>query len=230
MIQLLLLGVALCASIYGALNGSLPSLLIATIMTLLGSVSLYGNPSRQQKARQAIAGNFAANSWLIVCVVAVFLASLATRRALDDAFDFTSGYFWLAGMVLVILAAYVHDYYQRRWLFALSTTQSAIAKSALFDRLDWSLVALITAVALYLRLHNLTDFLPTMHGDEGEMGMLALLALHGPASGVSPLPLPLFSTAFLDHPTLFHYLQAGAIWLFGESLVSGKFLRIVNKF
>lgn len=53
--------------------------------------------------------------------------------------------------------------------------------------------------------------LPPMHGDEGEMGTLALLALHGPNSGISPHPLPLFSTAFLEHPTLFYYVQAGAL-------------------
>lgn len=218
MIHLLFFGIALCASVYGALNGSLISLLVATVMTLLGSVSLYTNPRRQAQAQQAIAGSFAGNSWLLVCIVAAFLASLATRRALDNAFDFTSGYFWLAGMVLAVLAAYGHDYYERRRISAVAAAPQAATQGARFDRLDWLLIGLITAVALYLRLHNLTDFLPTMHGDEGEMGMLALLALHGPASGFSPMPLPLFSTAFLDHPTLFHYLQAGALWLFGESL------------
>lgn len=226
MIQFLLFGIALCASAYGALNGSLISLLIATLMTLLGAVSLYSNPSRQAKAQQAIADNFAVNSWLIVSVVAVFLASLATRRALDDAFDFTSGYFWLAGMALVTLAAYGHDFYERRRLATAAPSQ-ATDKSAHFDWLDWLLIALITAMALGLRLYKLTDFLPTMHGDEGEMGMLALLALHGPASGVSPMPLPLFSTAFLDHPTLFHYLQAGALWLFGESLYGLRALSVI---
>jgi len=109
MLQLLLFGIALCASIYGAINGSLLSLLIAAIMMLLGAATLSGNPSRQRQAQQAIAGGLAANSWLIGSIVVVFLASLSTRRALDNAFDFTSGYFWLAGIGLVVLTAYGHD-------------------------------------------------------------------------------------------------------------------------
>lgn len=84
--------------------------------------------------------------------------------------------------------------------------------------LEWLIVLGITAMALWLRLYRLNDFLPSMHGDEGEMGELARLALRGPASGIRPQPLPLFGIGFLDHPTLFHYLQAPALVLFGDSL------------
>ena len=87
-------------------------------------------------------------------------------------------------------------------LEAKATKPTQVA--APFDPLDWLIAMAITGVALALRLYQLNDFLPTMHGDEGEMGMLALLARHGPASGIDARVLPLFSTSFLDHPTLFH--------------------------
>ncbi len=66
-----------------------------------------------------------------------------------------------------------------------------------------------------------------MHGDEGEMGLLALLARYGPASSLSPQPLPPFSTAFLDHPTLFHYLQVLPLLLFGDTITALRTLSAV---
>ncbi len=57
--------------------------------------------------------------------------------------------------------------------------------------------------------------------------MLALLARYGPASGISPQPLPLFTTSFLDHPTLFHYVQAGAMLLFGETEIGLRMLSVI---
>ncbi len=94
--------------------------------------------------------------------------------------------------------------------------------------LDWLLIGIITAVALWLRLHRLNDFLPTMHGDEGEMGELARLALQGPAGGLRPLPLPVFGIGFLDHPTLFHHIQAGALFFFGDSLTGLRTLSAIT--
>ncbi len=85
----------------------------------------------------------------------------------------------------------------------------------------------MTLLALALRLYQLGAFLPPMHGDEGEMGLLALLARYGPASGLSPQPLPPFSTAFLDHPTLFHYLQVLPLLLFGDTITALRTLSAV---
>ena len=90
-----------------------------------------------------------------------------------------------------------------------------------------AVVVALTLLALALRLYQLGAFLPPMHGDEGEMGLLAFLARYGPASGLSPQPLPPFSTAFLDHPTLFHYLQVLPLLLFGDTITALRTLSAV---
>ena len=85
----------------------------------------------------------------------------------------------------------------------------------------------LTLVALGLRLYWLDKGLPYMHGDEGEMGQLARLALFGPGPGRGELPLPFFRTGFLDHPTLFHYIQGWFLLWFGNTEYSLKLLSAV---
>jgi len=208
MIQLLLFGIALSAGIYGALTGSLPALLGATVTTLLAATNLFGRgPTMVTRQEVVITGQ--RHGWLFLATLATLCAGLAAWYSYQNEFSITSGYLWVAGMVCLIASSYLYDQ-------GLPKQEGNPATEGLFTQVDWLLVSMLTALALFLRLYRLNDFLPTMHGDEGEMGLLALLALHGNGNGT--LPLPLFRTAFLDHPTLFHYLQAGSLWLFGESL------------
>jgi hypothetical protein len=129
-------------------------------------------------------------------------------------------YFWLAGLVLVIDAGLLHDRLGSN-LLSENNTQPKWA------RLDWLLAASLTVLALCLRLYQIGEYLPPVHGDEGEMGTLALLARHGRASGIATRPLSLFTTGFLDHPTLFHYLQAVAMVLFGETITALRILSAI---
>ena len=92
---------------------------------------------------------------------------------------------------------------------------------------DWLAVLVLTPVALGLRIYRLDKGLPYMHGDEGEMGQLARLAVYGPAPGRGDLPLPFFRTGFLDHPTLFHYIQGWFLLWFGNTEYSLKLLSAV---
>ena len=217
MIQILLFGIALCAGTYGAL-----------IATLLAASNLFGRLPHLTFTPQEAVITGKRYGWLLLAALATGTAGLATWQSHQNEFSFTSGYFWVAGMILIMVSSYVYDHeLSQRYGLQKGIAEEAVAAKLRFTQVDWFLVGAITAVALVLRLYRLDDFLPTMHGDEGEMGMLALLALHGPASGVSPTPLPLFRTAFLDHPTLFHYLQAGALWLFGESLTGLRTLSAI---
>ncbi len=59
---------------------------------------------------------------------------------------------------------------------------------------------------------------PTMHGDEGEMGILALGILNGTQT-LSP-----FSTAFLSHPTMFYFWQGLSMAFFGRDEVGLRML------
>lgn len=219
MIQLLFFCFAVCAGLYGVLSGNLLSLVGATLATLLAASNLFGHLPVPKLTQQELLGKGQQHGWLMLAGLAILCAGLATWQAHQAPFSLASGYLWLAAMIVMVIGSYVHDQaLDQQAQSAQAKSESSRPSTLGFDGLDWLLVGTITLMALALRLYRLTDFLPTMHGDEGEMGLLALLALHGPASGLSPNRLPLFQTAFLDHPTLFHYLQAGALWLFGESL------------
>lgn len=228
MVQLILFGIALCVGTYGALSGNLLSLVIGTITTLFLATRLLEQPERQSKIQQILTKRFTHSYWVLLNALALVFAAVAAYLSMQDRFNFKSGYLWLIGLLFVIGAGYLPDYFLKRQLATSHVGDRPITKPGIqFDRFDWLMIGGLMAVALGMRLYRLSNFLPTMHGDEGEMGMLALLALHGPASAISPLPLPLFATAFLDHPTLFHYVQAVTLWLFSESLQGLRILSVI---
>lgn len=151
---------------------------------------------------------------------AVGCAAVSAWISYQDQFAMASLYVWLLALVLLIAAGLVHDR-------ARPAAASQGTHRLRWTRLDWGLALSLTALALVLRLYQLGTFLPPMHGDEGEMGLLALLARYGPASGIAPQPLPPFSTAFLDHPTLFHYLQVLPLLLLGDNITALRTLSAV---
>ncbi|MER2536077.1 MAG: phospholipid carrier-dependent glycosyltransferase [Rhizobiaceae bacterium] len=117
---------------------------------------------------------------------------------------------WLLSLAVLVAAGFLHDRRSR-----LNDNGSRpIRPTRRWTRADWIGVAGLTLVAFGLRLYRLDNALPPFHGDEGEMGTLALLALHGPSSGPALLP---FGAAFYGQPTLFHFLQAVGMQIFGES-------------
>ena len=158
--------------------------------------------------------------WRWLLFGAALGAVLAAWVSQQDQFSMAGFYVWLLALALLIAAGLLHD----------RTRPPAAPEDAHRQRWTWldgGLVASVTVLALALRLYQLGAFLPPMHGDEGEMGLLALLARYGPASGLSPQPLPPFSTAFLDHPTLFHYLQVLPLLLFGDTITALRILSAV---
>ena len=182
--------------------------------------------------------------WLIYA--AVLCALLSAWISQQDQFNFSSFYVWLLALVLLLAAGLIHDRARPRASVSVSdeahpgtspgdpaapaASPAAVPgdeRAPRWTRVDWLLVVALTLLALALRLYQLGAFLPPMHGDEGEMGLLALLARYGPASGLSPQPLPPFSTAFLDHPTLFHYLQVLPLLLFGDTITALRTLSAV---
>lgn len=170
--------------------------------------------------------------WALGLLAALGLSVTAGMLNLRDPFRRDLIWIWLAGLLLTVGTALWHDYQARsHYVSALSgatITDGPSGRESGWGVGDWVLMLFFVAVAVGLRMWRLDNNLPGVHGDEGEMGMLALLALHGPASGISPNPLPYFTTAFLDHPTLFHYLQAGAMALFGETMNGLRMLSILT--
>jgi len=121
---------------------------------------------------------------------------------------------WLFAIVLVIAAAMRHDGFAIRqsWF-----TREKLRKSCL----EIGSVAALTLLGFGLRLYRLSDLLPPFHGDEGEMGVWARTVLEGPHW------VPYFGTGWMDHPLLFHYLQAGSLALFGDDGAGLRMLSVV---
>jgi len=215
--QIALLAFAILSAAYGALAGSFGCLALGAFCILLAFSSLVKSATPQDVTPIRHFGT----PWGLLLISALAGSVVAAWLAKADEFSRASGYLWLGALLLTLVAGLLHDRQRKTVLKAASAEASeglfAQRAQPAWDRWDWVAILGLTIVALGLRLYRLDGFLPTMHGDEGEMGVLALLALHGPASGLSPNPLPFFGTGFLDHPTLFHYIQAGAMQLFGET-------------
>ena len=229
MIRFLLFCLALGLGFYGALTGSAVSLLLAVLVMFVVSVRFTWWTAKNVTAPDnSWQRKVERHGWWLIAFSGVGAAAIAAYQSRLDPFDRGSSYFWGVGLVLVLVAGYLHDHKAGQ---QSSTTGVAQAKPPLvvnlhFGRVDWLLMIALAGVALWLRLHQLNDVLPTMHGDEGEMGDLARWALHGPSS-THALPLPLFTTGFLNHPTLFHYLQALALFCFGDTLTGLRTLSAI---
>ena len=158
-------------------------------------------------------GGWERAGWPAVGLVALLTSGAAVRIGHADP-SRGGALLWLGSMVAATIAGVLQDRATWSW--------RSMVRAVGWRPLDSLAVVALTAAAFALRVHRLGPSLPFMHGDEGEMGVLARLALHGPAPGA--VPLPVFGTGFLDHPTLFHYLQAGALATFGDSITSLELL------
>lgn len=220
--QLILLLLALVAALFGALSGNTGGLVLAAFCIFLSASGLVQRTTAEQESQLARGiERLAGEPWFLLMVAALLFAGSAALLAGQDPFNRSNGFLWLLSLLLILAAGWLHDR-------SIAVEGRPILYAHLtWDRLDWLAVGVLSVVALVLRLYRLGDFLPAMSGDEGEMGLLALHALRGTGGFDSPQPLPFFSTAFLDHPTLFHYVQAGALWLFGETLSGLRLLSVI---
>lgn len=109
---------------------------------------------------------------------------------------------WLASIAL-FLAAVVEGNWKRPWAGERSFSKRAL--------LEVGAVTLIVLVALGLRVWMLGEFPSGIHGDEGETGLEALRILDGQT--LSP-----FVTGWMGHPTLYFFLLAGWMKVFGTGL------------
>ncbi|MEZ4680030.1 MAG: glycosyltransferase family 39 protein [Caldilineaceae bacterium] len=157
--------------------------------------------------------------WLLM--FALFSAGLTANYAYQHPTAHRSVIGWALGIVAIFVAALRYD--------ALRTPSIHVpaSRSARYqlDSWDWLWIVTITVLALSLRLYRLESHFPPMHGDEGEKGILALVALNGPDPQVDVQPVPLFGARFFGHPTLYFYMQAVALRLLGETLEA---LRTMN--
>jgi 4-amino-4-deoxy-L-arabinose transferase-like glycosyltransferase len=78
-------------------------------------------------------------------------------------------------------------------------------------------ISLLTLLAFGLRAYGLARYPAAFHGDEGEMGLMALAVLDGK-------PVPFFGTGWSSLPNLYFYLQAGSLALLGKNEVGLRML------
>jgi 4-amino-4-deoxy-L-arabinose transferase-like glycosyltransferase len=232
--QLLLGLIAINMVVFGVLNGSMPWVMTGAVAIGLLSSGRLGTMQDQDVNRftQFVKSAWGP-PWRRLLLIALICSLFAGWLSHQNYYSTSSVYVWSAALLMTLGAGFLHD---------RARTQASLSHASAFGdasedakpnapgqwtRLDWAIAALLTLVALGLRLYQLGVSLPPVHGDEGEMGMLALLARYGPASGVSLQNLPFFGVGFLDHPTLFHYVQAFGMRLFGDTITGLRTLSVL---
>lgn len=221
MLLILLLLTALFCAVVGALTGNWMMLVAAAVMMAAAMARLNSAGGRKDlQAVQRLTGRVLGSHWQIVFGAGLLSAgSAAYVAAVYGDPNPAAIVLWLSSILLFLVSGLLHDRKSHLWRRLLI--------AAHLDRYDWLAMAILTAAALLLRIYQLDAGLPAIHGDEGEMGMYARLALFGPGGERGELPLPYFRTAFLDHPTLFHFVQAAALALFGNTMYSLKLLSAI---
>lgn len=217
MALLLLIG-SIALAIYGVSTGNVPLLVLAALAMAIASSRL--NSSQKGLERVRSWGNALGPApWLPVLIATLVCAGVAIVRIREADPDPMGMGLWLGSLLLAVCTGFVYDRDTVFW--------RRVRDEVRWERLDWLIALGLTVVALALRVYLLDQHLPAMHGDEGEMGVLARLALYGPGGELGPNPLHYFRTAFLDHPNLFHYVQAIGLWLFGDSEFGLKMASVV---
>lgn len=146
-------------------------------------------------------------------VVASLLAGFVGTRVVKDR-PWTASYwdaFWLWVVSCIgFLGAFVRTENVLRWYRRTRETIAAHRREAIF-------VVGITVVAGLLRLINLKGIPYVLTGDESEMGMEAIRVLEGRLRNM-------FATGWLSHPTLFFFMQAAFLKLFGINVTALRLL------
>lgn len=212
MISLLLRPILLLAALLavsaGIVSSSVVSLLVGLSLAVLAFWNVRGAPvpSRLPPSKDEF-------TFFLLSGLALVGSSVAALISRQNNLNPAAPALWLAAQPLLLVAALRYDRGNGlRWLSWRQLRRSSVAAEVLG-------VGAVTLLAFGLRATDLFHFPPVMHGDEGEMGVLALQILNGKQ------PIPPFVTMWLAHPTLFHYLQAASLAIFGENEVG---LRMVS--
>lgn len=216
-LRLIVFAVAIVVSWLGYTANSILLLLtgllvLAWVFHKLGDTPALTQGTSELTLRQALA-LWRAHTALTLGLAAVSGSILAAWLAARDPFSLFANYLWLASLLLIVLAAWRYDGLGRH------TLRAWLAQWR--QRAWWgeaALVVVLTLVAFVLRAYDLEHFPPPMHGDEGEIGMLALRVLEGKE------PLPLFATSWGDLPNALFYFKAIALALFGKTEVGLRLL------
>lgn len=220
MVRLICFILGLAAGIYGVSSSNLLSLLATPVLLAIA----FRGIDRLQLQYEGIGGkhfyHLYANSPALLALPAGAFSLLAAWIVYHDELNLAAAYLWAAALILAIISALNHDG------ITLSKAKPSIYVKFLAFRqphvaLETGLLILITLVAFALRVVDLDHYPPSMHGDEGEMGLLALQILgrtNLPFFGASP---------FFGLPYVFNYLQAVSMAIFGTDEAGLRMLSVV---
>ncbi len=156
--------------------------------------------------------NAAAKRYQFALYIIGALASsgIAARLAVRSPLNPAAFILWIVALAALLLGAWLEDRQAvHQPLPRLGGQRMPVLETA-------ALICL-TLLAFGLRAYDLAHHPAPFHGDEGEMGLIALRILRGE-------PVAPFATGWLDHPTLFHYLQAASLAVWGSNEVGLRML------
>lgn len=196
--QALLFLAAVVAGIFGVMTSNFIVIGLGVIAMAVAFHSL-----RDTSTMPSIAGHY------VLIIFAVLVSGLTILFVVQDVNNPAIPSLWVASMLLFLSAAIRFDGVSLK-------EERPVAATAGFLR-KHGLAIPVLLVAFALRIYNLEQ-LPPLHGDEGEMGLVALKILQNDGP-------PIIGTGWSDHPALFHYLQAIFIANLGQT---GFALRILS--
>jgi 4-amino-4-deoxy-L-arabinose transferase-like glycosyltransferase len=157
----------------------------------------------------------------LILTIALFIYAVlfgigAIYFSKNPGFDILSLVLWLIFIVLIISAGIIFDRVKPfAWLKRIKNF-SPVSRRRLV--IEISIISVITAVALALRVTHLDLYPHVMHGDEGETGMDALRVL-----GFGD-PLPPFGVGWGLLPNLLYYMVAVSIKIFGRNEIGVRMI------
>ncbi len=209
--------VLLLAAVLCTVGALLKSPIVLALGMILAALALWKLPDAP--ALPAVDGReLAFYGCLLLGLLGSMLAGFLTQQHNFKLDPFDTA-LWLGSILLVAGAALWHDRRLRRRIGAWDPPAAARARW-----IDIGMVCAITLLALVLRTVDLRGMPPVVHGDEGEVGMLALRVLG--VTGEEPLPI-FASTIFGHNPAGFPYLSAPFIALFGRNEVGLRMLAAI---
>jgi 4-amino-4-deoxy-L-arabinose transferase-like glycosyltransferase len=204
LLRLALFFLACAVGLVGVVTNNLLGMIVALVLMASAFWGL-GDASALSGTFQSIGDWARRHPSVLLGIMALLCSVLASWIATHDEPSLAAACLWIASLFLIALAALRYDHFS----FASLRTRDLLRRRELVAEVG--LVALVTLLAFVLRAYDLEHFPTRFHGDEAEMGLMALRILAGKD------PVPLFATGWLDHPTLFHYLQAASLAIFGKT-------------
>lgn len=212
--RLLLFILAVVVSAIGYANNQIIGLLAGVLLLILALRGLGDNPVPHAAAQplghyfRLLARWLRAHDSLALGILATLGSASAAVIASRDPYSLISDCLWLAAVLMILLAALRHD---RVGLAQLRAAWFKLQRREIL--IELGLLGFISLVALILRVYDLEHYPLSLHGDEGEIGALALRVVAGRE------PLPLWGTTWFDFPNMLYYFKAVSLLLFGTGEV-----------